>query len=372
MEINNSKYFLNGGVIQVGGLSGSVMSSIPVGNWEVKFNPKEGKFYLEALPAFSLPSKVYGSVDNDVKRYLNTFNTRDESMGILLSGLKGTGKSLLAKALCMQANMPVLIINDAYSGPEFNTFIAGINQPCVIFFDEFEKVYREKRVDEYGEDRTGEVLLSLFDGAYNTKKIFLLTCNEVGSISGAFKNRPGRIRYTKTYNGLGIEFMKEIIEDKLVHKQFQEDFLQTLPTLGEMNIDLLVAIIDEMNMYKESATESLSYLNIEPTRVMYNIRISGSYTSMYGGVDDRFVSPLDFIGDSSNFAEGKYDFYLDDLYARDGDLKNLRMDFEGALKDLTLDVDRMGNCTVVNKKEDWTLTITKIKTEHKSYKKLSL
>lgn len=371
MEINNSKYFLNGGVIQVGGLSGSVLSSIPVGNWEVKFNPKEAKFYLEALPAFSLPSKVYGSVDNDVKRYLNTFNTREESMGILLSGLKGTGKSLLAKALCMQANMPVLIINDAYSGPEFNTFIAGINQPCVIFFDEFEKIYREKRTDEFGGDRTGEVLLSLFDGAYNTKKIFLLTCNEVGSISGAFKNRPGRIRYTKTYNGLSSDLMKEIIEDKLTHKQFQDDFFQILPTLGEMNIDLLIAIIDEMNMYKESATESLSYLNIEPSRVMYNVRISGSYTSMYGG-NYSLVSPLDFIGDSSDIADGKYDFYLENLLQRDTDLKGLTKDFIGPLSDLTLDVDFHGNCTVVNKKEDWTLTINKVNIERKSYNKLSL
>lgn len=371
MEINNAKYFLNGGVIQVGGLSGSVLSSIPVGNWEVKFDPKQIKFYLEALPAFKLPSKVYGNVDNDVKRYLNTFNVREESMGILLSGLKGTGKSLLAKALCIQANMPVLIINDAFHGPEFNTFIAGINQPCVVFFDEFEKIYREKE-ERFGGSRSGEVLLSLFDGAYNTKKIFLLTCNEADSISGAFKNRPGRVRYSKTYNGLSNELMREIIEDKLIHKQFQDDFFHTLPTLGEMNIDLLIAIIDEMNMYKESATESLAYLNIQPSSHLYNVRISGAYKSLYSGANLFYISPLDFIGDSDDVAEGKYHFYLEDIEERDTDSKDINKDFTGFIKDLTLDVDHFGNCTVINKKEDWIITINKIITERKSYNKLSL
>ena len=99
-----------------------------------------------------------------------------------------SGKSLLAKQLMIEAKLPVLVIEEAFKGSKFNDFINSIDQEIVVFFDEFEKVYKEQ------EDQ--EELLTLFDGVISSKKIFLLTANK-DNINEFFENRPSRIKYLK-------------------------------------------------------------------------------------------------------------------------------------------------------------------------------
>jgi hypothetical protein len=38
--------------------------------------------------------KIYGDLNNKVQRIFKTYESRDKNLGVLLSGLKGTGKSL--------------------------------------------------------------------------------------------------------------------------------------------------------------------------------------------------------------------------------------------------------------------------------------
>lgn len=51
--------------------------------------------HLEDFTDFSLPSKLYGeSLDYLTNKVIKSFSEHNKSVGVLLSGLKGTGKSL--------------------------------------------------------------------------------------------------------------------------------------------------------------------------------------------------------------------------------------------------------------------------------------
>ena len=97
------------------------------------------EFYFEQVDSFTISHKIYGNTLKNVDRIVNTFNQRPNSTGVMLNGEKGSGKTMMAKALsvkCAELGMPTIIINQAWVGDEFNTLIQSIEQPCVILFDE--------------------------------------------------------------------------------------------------------------------------------------------------------------------------------------------------------------------------------------------
>ena len=111
------------------------ITEIPVGNWLVMYNEKLDEFYLKEQLSFTLPNKLYGSCKTLTKKFLNTFNNRNKNLGVLLSGLKGTGKSLLSRNICVESGLPVIILTEPYQGTTFLNFLNKINQECVIFLD---------------------------------------------------------------------------------------------------------------------------------------------------------------------------------------------------------------------------------------------
>ena len=77
--------------------------------------------------------------------------------------------------------LPVVIINELYHGSDFVDFITSPKLgECVVFLDEFEKIYSKQEFQHE--------LLSIMDGNYATKLIFLLTVNEVNAIKSCMKS----------------------------------------------------------------------------------------------------------------------------------------------------------------------------------------
>lgn len=260
----------NGSEIRTSTKEFSTSNSIPKGNWLVKIDQQTGEYYLKKQEDFKLPSKVYGDLDGQVNRYLNTFKHRDKNLGILLNGLKGTGKSLTAKKLCIESGLPVLIITGAYSGAEFESFISSIKQECIIFIDEFEKVYRSGGGrNEVGDSQS--TLLTILDGVFESKKLFLLTSNFSDKVNDALMNRPSRIHYFKNYEGLSSDVINDVIDDLLDNPKEKDRLLQVLDVIGVVNMDVLVSLILEMNLYKEDASSSLKMLNIKPSNSIYSV-----------------------------------------------------------------------------------------------------
>ena len=76
---------------------------------------------------------------------------RADGVGVMLTGLKGTGKTVTAKLIANAVELLVIVVTEIFHGLE--EWLSQIRQPVVLFFDEFEKM----------EGRSGD-LLTLMDG----------------------------------------------------------------------------------------------------------------------------------------------------------------------------------------------------------------
>ena len=126
--------------------------------------------------------------------------------GVLLEGAPGTGKTLLAKAVAGEANVPFFSI----SGSDFVEMFVGVgasrvrdmfaeakkNCPCIIFIDEIDAVARRRGTGMGGghdeREQTLNQLLVAMDGfSANEGIIVMAATNRVDSLDPAIL-RPGR------------------------------------------------------------------------------------------------------------------------------------------------------------------------------------
>jgi hypothetical protein len=217
-----------------------------------------GCFYLEQIESFEIRGKVYGDTRKQSQRILNTFNDRTASTGVMLTGEKGSGKTLLAKLLAVtasEAGVPTIVINEPWCGEGFNAFMQMIEQPTVILFDEFEKVYDKENQEK---------MLTLLDGVYPSKKLFILTCNDKWRVDSHMRNRPGRIFYSLDFKGLEQDFIIEYCRDNLNNVDHIASVCRVAAMFDQFNFDMLKALVEEMNRYKETASEAMRMLNAKP------------------------------------------------------------------------------------------------------------
>lgn len=228
---------------------------LQVGNYDLSFSDMKG-YYLTKKDDFSLPSKIYGDPYTFASRVISTADklyAKSRGMAVLLSGKKGTGKSITAKVIAANSNRPVISISVAYTGQGLTNFINGIETPSVIVIDEFEKTYYDQESRNY--------LLSLLDGMASSRHLFVLTSNE-GDIGEFFDSRPGRIRYHKQYSSLDNAIINSIIDDKVADPILNAAIKKSAETFFDLSPDSLISMIEESLMYNEVPDQYLEFFNV--------------------------------------------------------------------------------------------------------------
>lgn len=256
----NSHYLYTGNTVKP--MPAADMRSTRVlanGTYEVQYNQDRG-FYLNKIDDMMVPSEVYGDTASFASRVVTTYLDRGCNTGVLLEGEQGSGKTMLSKlvsAALRELDMPTIVINTAFVGPGFNAFMAAIDTPCMVFFDEFEKTYAKQEEKEQ--------ILTFFDGVFDSNKLIICTVNNKSRMSTHMLNRPGRLFYSMSYNRLALEVVEEYCTKNLNDKTQVASIKQITTIYGGFNFDMLKALVEEMNRYKCKPKEALKYLNIKPS-----------------------------------------------------------------------------------------------------------
>lgn len=234
--------------------------SLPPKAYGIDFNPMQG-FSLYLLQDIEVSERVYGVHETKVTKVLNSFKNFSRSLGVILSGDKGIGKSLFAKMLCKMANeegYPVIICDNNY--PDVARFIESIDQEAVVLFDEFDKTFKKSRNEDKADAQAP--LLSLFDGVSMNKKLFCVTCNDMYSLNEYLINRPGRFHYHFRFNYPTKEEIETYMKDHLPADKFSEiEKVVNFSRKVNLNYDCLRSICYELTSCS-TFEEAVADLNI--------------------------------------------------------------------------------------------------------------
>ncbi len=125
--------------------------------------------------------------------------------GVLLSGEPGTGKTLLARAIAGEANVPFF----ATSGSDFSGIIVGLgvakikemfemakrNAPCILFIDEIDAIGQRRSAHSFNDqdrEQTLNQLLIEMDGFANNTGIIVIGATNRPDMLDSALLRPGR------------------------------------------------------------------------------------------------------------------------------------------------------------------------------------
>jgi hypothetical protein len=260
---------------------------LPPGTYSVEVH--NNAFHLVLADDMATPGKIYGSTEKRAQRVVKAFLSRvGITTGALANGVKGTGKTHLAKRISeilrTQHKIPTLIISQPFAGSSFSQFIADIKQPCFVLIDEAEKIYHTASDSEGNNHHQNQVgLLPLLDGAFSTHKLFMLITNHA-ELHDSLMDRPGRVHYRWNYQRLEDDVVREYTADHLKKKEDAAELLALMRMVQVSSFDVLKGIIWEMNEFGERAFTAVRNLNItwSPKRHMV-ADVAGVAQSKYEG-----------------------------------------------------------------------------------------
>ncbi len=261
-----------GGKFQIFGDAIQTFDTLPASTYRVEFHKMMGFYLTEINDLEVAEEKIYGDQPAKISKVLSSYAKFQRSMGIILSGDKGMGKSLFVRLLSQEViaqGMPVVIVTKAYPG--IADFLDEIEQECLVLFDEFEKMFSK---DGNSGAEKQDSLLSLFDGMSSTKRLYAITVNEIYRLSEFMINRTGRFHYHFRFEYPTAEEVREYMKDKVepaYHDQI--DSIVVFTQRVKLNYDSLRSIAFELNQ-GYSFSDAIADLNVMRTeRLRYNLQI---------------------------------------------------------------------------------------------------
>ncbi|MGW6600500.1 AAA family ATPase [Streptomyces sp. NPDC055036] len=267
-------------------------TSLPVATYAIEFSPMAGYSLRQIEPLAPGEETVYGNHGSRVQRIVTGYSAMDRSLGVILSGDKGMGKSLmirmLAERMREEHGLPTVLVQ--HDTPKLAAFLDELGE-AVIVFDEFEKVFPDD------EDESQNQFLSLFDGLSTTKRLYVLSVNELQRVSDYMLNRPGRFHYHMRFAYPEPETVATYLRNEVpevVQEQVNE--IVGFSRRYDINFDHLRAIAFELRL-GESFAEVIGDLNIKRTEHASS-QVQAHITWRDGGTDV-FIGHIDLFNNES-------------------------------------------------------------------------
>ena len=183
--------------------------------------------------------------------------------GVLLVGYPGTGKTLLARAVAGEANVPFISI----SGSDFVEMFVGVgasrvrdlfeqakkNKPCIVFIDEIDAVGRQRGAGLGGgndeREQTLNQLLVEMDGFESNEGIIVLAATNRSDVLDPALLRPGRFDRQIYVNVPDVKGREGILRIHARNKPIDESV--DFKTLAKITVGFTGADIE--NMLNEAA-----------------------------------------------------------------------------------------------------------------------
>jgi len=183
--------------------------------------------------------------------------------GVLLVGHPGTGKTLLARAVAGEANVPFISI----SGSDFVEMFVGVgasrvrdlfdqakkNKPCIVFIDEIDAVGRQRGAGLGGgndeREQTLNQLLVEMDGFEANEGIIVLAATNRSDVLDPALMRPGRFDRQIYVNIPDVKGREGILKIHARNKPLDESV--DFATLAKITVGFTGADIE--NMLNEAA-----------------------------------------------------------------------------------------------------------------------
>ena len=219
--------------------------------YDMKYDPFEGGVFLVERDPIKEQNLYFTQEDEKfINCVLNHASRSEKTTGVLLCGLKGSGKTAMAKHIAKKSGMPVIVGNPGLGINRLKDFCTRIHQNVCIILDEFEK--------EWDSSETLTFLDGVQDGC---KRLVLMTCNNKNDLSDYLFDRCSRIRYHRDFYGVNEDVVNKLVEN-ICGKEDKELANYIYSKFKVLSYDNIVSFLDELTHSDDTKEDVLKFMNI--------------------------------------------------------------------------------------------------------------
>lgn len=249
----------------------SSLDQLPPAVYELNVDPDGNPFVTEVAQSYVVPSKLYGDINETKERIYKTYTQKQgKPFGVMLVGLKGTGKTQLAELLCNEAisnGVPIITLTKEIPVDLIRKALTLL-KPCVFYVDELDKVYNSG----FGSTHELDKFASLIGSSSTDDVMSIITTNERKNLPNVFLDRPTRFYYRIIYSSMEETTIKEFLVDHGLDIGWYDALV---PVRRNLTYDLLNTYVELFKEFKtiEEFNKYKHLYNIpEPERLSTNIR----------------------------------------------------------------------------------------------------